>query len=92
MDDDEDCILKFLVRGRGVPAMHAALRDKMERGERAGTGMRQLADVLMADDADELTGFRMNGVRIDHDPRRPRELAIAWLAGGAERTGAAAAG
>ena len=91
-DEDEDCILKFLVRGRGVPAMHAAFRDKMERGERAGTGMRQLADVLMADDADDLTGFRMNGVRIDHDPRRPRELAIAWLAGGAERPGAAAAG
>ena len=83
LDVDETCILKFLVRGRGVPAMYAAFREKMESGERAGTGMRQLADVLMADEADELTGFCMNGVRIDHDPRRPRELIVAWLGSGA---------
>ena len=79
LDVDEECILKFLVRGRGVPGMYAAFREKMESGVRAGTGMRQLADVLMADAADELTGFSMNGVRIEHDSRRPRELAIAWL-------------
>ena len=79
LDVDEGCILKFLVRGRGVADMYAAFREKMESGVRAGTGMRQLADVLMADEADELAGFCMNGVRIDHDPRRPQELAIAWL-------------
>lgn len=91
LDVDDDCILKFVVRGRGVADMVAAFRDKMESGVRAGTGMRQLADVLMADETDELTGFCMNGVRVDHDPRRPRELAIAWLKGDARRAGSAAA-
>ena len=93
LDVDDDCILKFLVRGRGIPAMYAAFREKMESGVRAGTGMRQLADVLMADEADELTGFCMNGVRIDHDPGRPRELAIAWLkSDAAPGTGSGAGG
>ena len=87
LDVDEDCILKFLIRGRGVPRLYAALRDKLENGVRAGTGMRQLADVLMAEEADELTGFRMHGVRIDHDPRNPAELAVAWVADGADPAG-----
>lgn len=91
LDVDEDCVLKFLVRGRGLPRMVAAFRDKMERGVRAGTGMRQLADVLMVDDADELTGFCMNGARVDHDPRRPRELTVAWLPDGPPPAGAAPA-
>ncbi len=84
LDVDDDCILRFLVRGRGIPRMVAAFRDKMASGVRAGTGMRQLADVLMAEDAAELTGFSMNGVRIDHDPGEPRELAVTWLPGGGE--------
>ena len=88
VDVDGDCILRFLVRGRGIPRMIAAFRDKMESGVSAGTGMRQLADVLMAEDPAELTGFRMNGVRIEHDAANPRELAVTWMRGGAGPAGA----